>query len=199
MICPVCKNEIADGSAFCGYCAAQLSAPQTAAPQPFEQQPQPQQYQGYGTPDYLSGQAPSYGTPERNEAPVQPQPQYDPAQQQAPEQYGQAVENEYQQSGSPENAGQPFDPIPDAPQQQYPGYNTPVNLSNQQPSYGAPRRAENGSNSLALGIVVIAVIAVLIVVGIVLAIKGGKNIKEAIESKLASEKAYISVSIDNTV
>ncbi len=189
MICPVCKNQLADGSVFCGFCGSQLGA--SGAPlqeQAFEQPrqfEQPQQNSGYDTPEYLSGHAPSYGTPERNDPSMQ---QYEQPQQQFDQQ-------PFEQQAEPFQA---VPPQPQAQNQKYAGYNTPVNLSNQQPSYGAPQHsAENGSSSLALGIVIIAVVVVLIIVGIVLAIKGGKTIKEAIESEFASDKASISVSIDN--
>ena len=191
MICPVCKNQLADGSVFCGVCGSQLTAPGAPLQEQAFEQPrqfeQPQQNSGYDTPEYLSGHAPSYGTPERNDPSMQ--------------QYEQPQQFEQQAFEQPQQQAEPFQAIPPQPQaqnQKYPGYNTPVNLSNQQPSYGTPQQsAENGSSSLALGIVIIAVVVVLIIVGIVLAIKGGKTIKEAIESEFASEKASISVSIDN--
>ena len=192
MICPKCGNQTADDAAFCGVCGTPMgAAAQPAAEAPvqeqFEQpsQPAPDAAQQYNTPDYLSGNAPSYGTPPRRyDEPVQqpleqlvqeaPQ-QFTPMQEQALDQYGQALENEYQQYNQPEKVEQPFVPTPRAPQQQHPGYNTPVNLSNEQPSYGAPQRAENGSSSLALGIVIILIVAVLIVIGIVLAVKAAKK------------------------
>ncbi|MBQ6634071.1 MAG: hypothetical protein IJH80_07805 [Ruminococcus sp.] len=189
MICPVCKNQLADGSVFCGFCGSQLGA--SGAPLQEQAFEQPQQNSGYGTPEYLSEQAPSYGTPERNEASFQ---QFDQQPFEQPQQ--QFDQQPFEQQAEPFQA---VPPQPQAQNQKYAGYNTPVNLSNQQPSYGAPQHsAENGSSSLALGIVIIAVVVVLIIVGIVLAIKGGKTIKEAIESEFASDKAYISVSIDNT-
>ena len=188
MICPVCKNQLADGSVFCGFCGSQLGA--SGAPlqeQAFEQPQQFEQPQSFEQPQQNSG----YGTPERNEASFQ---QFDQQPSEQPQQ--QFDQQPFEQQAEPFQA---VPPQPQAQNQKYAGYNTPVNLSNQQPSYGAPQHsAENGSSSLILGIVIIAVVVVLIIVGIVLAIKGGKTIKEAIESEFASDKAYISVSIDNT-
>ncbi|MBR1562902.1 MAG: zinc-ribbon domain-containing protein [Ruminococcus sp.] len=187
MICPKCGNQTADDAAFCGVCGTPMgAAAQPAVETPVQEQYQqevrqqfeqpsepvpaaPQQYQEYNTPDYLSGNAPSYGTPPRRyDEPVQQQFEQPVQQEQAPI-------NEYQQYSQPEKVEQPFVPTPSAPQQQHPGYNTPVNLSNETPSYGTPQRAENGSSSLALGIVIIIIVGILIVVGIVLAVKGTKK------------------------
>ena len=82
MICPKCGNQTADDAAFCGVCGTPMgAAAQPAVDMPVQEQYQqevqqqfeqpsepvpaaPQQYQDYNTPDYLSGNAPSYGTPQ---------------------------------------------------------------------------------------------------------------------------------------
>ena len=92
MICPKCGNQTADDAAFCGVCGTPMgAAAQPAVDMPVQEQYQqevqqqfeqpsepvpaaPQQYQEYNTPDYLSGNAPSYGTPPRRyDEPVQQQ------------------------------------------------------------------------------------------------------------------------------